>query len=71
MYAWVAAVQACHTLRLPKAISLVLLFLQRALEQGLKRVEVPRFFLSTEGAFQNRCQGSGLRALGGRLVLPR
>ena len=40
--AWAAAVQACRTLRLPKAVSLVLLFLQRALEQGLRRVEVPR-----------------------------
>ena len=62
MYAWVAAVQACHTLRLPKAISMVLLFLQRALEQGLRRIEVPRFSCPPKEHFRTdaKAQGSEL-----------
>ena len=62
IYAWAAAVQACHTLRLPKAVSLVLLFLQRALEQGLRRVEVPRFSCPPKEHFRTdaKAQGSEL-----------
>ena len=40
IYAWVAAAASCHTLRLPKTLHLVFLFLETALQRGWRRSPV-------------------------------
>ena len=62
IYAWTSATQALHTLRLPKAIELILSFLQACLEQGMRRVSVGRQLGPVAELFRTdaRAQGSEL-----------
>ena len=62
IYAWTSATQALHTLRLPKAIELILSFLQTCLEQGMRRVTIGRQLGPVAEIFRTdaRAQGSEL-----------
>ena len=62
IYAWTSATQALHTLRLPKAIELILSFLQTCLEQGMRRVTIGRQLGPVAEMFRTdaRAQGSEL-----------
>ena len=62
VYAWTSATQSLRTLRLPKAPSFILEFLQCCLEQGMRRAASGRHFGSVPEFFRTdaRAQGSEL-----------
>eukprot|EP00439_Symbiodinium_sp_Y106_P037642 s5078_g4.t1 len=47
LYAWTSAVSQCHTLRLPKAIDLILVFLEALMLKGLRVTRVAKHSVET------------------------
>ena len=47
LYAWTSAVSQCHTLRLPKAIDLILVFLEALMLKGLRATRVAKHSVET------------------------
>ena len=55
LYAWVAAVRHCHVLKLPKAIYMILSFLESFFLKDLRTAHVPRKGRKPIELFPYRC----------------
>ena len=59
LYAWVSAVRHCHTLRLPKAVAMILAFIEKVLLQGFRTITVPRAKSVPQELFRTDAKAEG------------
>ena len=59
VYAWVGAMQSRHVMPLPKALSLIFSFLEKALVDGYRVCEVPRATATTAEYFRTDARAEG------------
>ncbi|CAE7581099.1 unnamed protein product [Symbiodinium natans] len=63
LYAWVSAVRHCHTLRLPKAVAMILAFIEKVLLQGFRTMTVPRAKSAPQELFRTDAKAEGSEIL--------